>query len=99
MTLGANVKEQGICFLICLAVGLAVGIFALLYLRKARPLERALTDFFATVCIAAAFIVCVEFVLGGKPELYALTAYLLGVAVLPTSVKIYRKHKGKFGKK
>ena len=54
MTLGANVKEQGICFLICLAVGLAVGIFALLYLR---------------------------------------------VAVLPTSVKIYRKHKGKFGKK
>ncbi|MCM1306319.1 MAG: hypothetical protein NC037_04925 [Bacteroides sp.] len=81
--LGANAKVQAIRFALCLALGIASGIVALLYLRKARPVERALTDFFATVCIGALFIVCVEFFLDGKFELYGLAAYALGVIPIP----------------
>lgn len=81
--LGANAKVQAIRFALCLALGLASGIIALLYLRKARPVERALTDFFATVCIGGLFIVCLEFFLDGKFELYGLTAFVLGILPIP----------------
>ena len=50
---------------------------------RARPVERALTDFFATVCIGGLFIVCVEFFLDGKFELYGFVAYVLGVLPIP----------------
>ena len=40
--LGANAKAQAICFALCLAAGLVGGIFALLFLRKANPIERAI---------------------------------------------------------
>lgn len=81
--LGANAKEQAVRFALCLAVGLAAGVIALLYLRKARPFERALTDFFATVCIGALFIVCLEFFLDGKPELYGICAYAISTLAVP----------------
>jgi len=85
--LGANAKVQAVRFALCLALGLAAGIIALLYLRKAAPAERALTDFFATVCIGGLFIVCVEFFLDGKPELYGFVAYGLGTAAVPLTAK------------
>lgn len=81
--LGANAKVQAVRFALCLALGLAAGIIALLYLRKARPVERALTDFFATVCIGGLFIVCLDFFLDGKFELYGLTAFALGIIPIP----------------
>ncbi len=87
LNLGANAGVQAIRFALCLAVGLGAGIIALLYLRKARPVERALTDFFATVCIGGLFAVCVEFFLGGKFELYGGIAYLLGTAVIPLAAR------------
>lgn len=95
--LGANAKAQAIRFALCLALGLAAGIVALLYLRKARPVERALTDFFATVCIGALFVVCVEFFMDGKFELYGFLAYALGVVPIPLItrkilVRKQRKH-------
>ena len=85
--LGANAGVQAVRFALCLAVGLIAGIIALLYLRKARPVERALTDFFATVCIGILFVVCLEFFLDGKPELYGVASYLFGTAVIPLLVK------------
>lgn len=85
--LGANARVQAVRFALCLAVGLAAGVIALLYLRKARPLERALTDLFVTVCIGALFILCVEFFLDGRIELYGIVAYLSGVAALPAAVR------------
>lgn len=88
--LGANAKAQAICFALCFLVGLASGIIALLYFRKANPLERALTDFVATVLIGGAFLVCVEFFLDGKAELYGAIAFALGATVIPV---VYRKIK------
>ena len=85
--LGANASVQAVRFALCLALGLVSGIIALLYLRKARPVERALTDFFATVCIGALFAVCVEFFLDGKFELYGLAAYVLGLLPIPLIVR------------
>ena len=92
--LGANARVQAIRFALCLALGLAAGIIALLYLRKARPVERALTDFFATVCIGGLFIVCLEFFLDGKFELYGLAAFVLGIVPIPliTRKLLMRKH-------
>lgn len=88
VSLGANAHVQAVRFALCFALGIAAGTVALLYLRKASPLERALTDFFATACIAMLFLVCVEFFLNGKPELYGAIAYVAGVIVLPL---IFRK--------
>lgn len=81
--LGANALDQLTRFALCLALGLAAGVVALLYLRRARPAERALTDFFATVCIGALFALCVEFFLDGKFELYGLVAFFLGILPIP----------------
>lgn len=86
--LGANAKTQAICFALCFAVGLASGIAALLYFRKANPIERALTDLFATVIIGCAFLTCVEFFLDGKIELYGAIAFFTGVIVIPL---VYKK--------
>ena len=98
--LGANAKVQAIRFALCLALGLASGIIALLYLRKARPVERALTDFFATVCIGGLFIVCMEFFLDGKFELYGLAAFVLGIVPIPliTRKLLMRKQTSSDGK-
>lgn len=94
--LGANAKVQLVRFLLCLAAGLAAGVIALLYLRKARPFERALTDLFATLCIGGIFILCVEFFLDGKIELYGMVAYLIGTASIPL---IFRKIKSAMEKR
>ncbi|MDE5601934.1 MAG: hypothetical protein K2J16_05495 [Clostridia bacterium] len=88
--LGANAGTQAVRFALCLAVGLAAGVIALLYLRKANPVERALTDLFATVCIGALFVLCVEFILNGKIELYGIVAYLLGTAAIPIAIRKMR---------
>ena len=88
--LGANAGTQAVRFALCLAAGLLAGVVALLYLRRARPLERALTDLFATVCIGALFVLCVEFILNGKIELYGIVAYLLGTAAIPIAVRKIR---------
>lgn len=81
--LGANAKTQAICFAFCLLAGLAGGLFALLYLRKSKPLERALTDLFATVCIGGIFIVCTEWIMQGKIQLYGVFAFFAGVSTPP----------------
>ena len=99
LRLGANAAEQAACFGLCLAVGLAAGVFALLYLRKAKPVERDLTDFFATVCLALGYVACMQFFLSGKPEPYGLLAYALGASVLPTAVFKLRKLWAKRSKK
>lgn len=97
--LGANAKSQALCFAFCLLAGLAAGLFALLYLRKARPLERALTDLFATLCIAAAFIACVEWIMQGKFQLYGAVAFAAGVCAPSTLVSGIKKLKRKKTKK
>lgn len=97
--LGANAKNQAICFLFCLLVGLAGGLFALLYLRKAKPLERALTDFFATVCISGAFIACVEWIMQGKIQLYGVFSFGFGVFIPPFLFSKIRNHVRKREKK
>ena len=81
--LGANAKVQLVRFALCLALGLAAGVIALLYLRKARPFERVITDLFATLFIGGLFIICIEFFLDGKIELYGAIAYLAGTAGVP----------------
>lgn len=85
--LGANAKIQLVRFALCLAAGLVAGVIALLYLRKARPFERALTDLFATLCIGGIFIACIEFILDGKIELYGALAYLAGTVSLPIAFR------------
>ena len=84
--LGANAKAQAICFALCLAAGLVGGIFALLFLRKANPIERALTDLFACALIGGAFYLTVEFIMQGDLSLYGTAAFLIGTAALPFSV-------------
>ncbi len=84
LSVGANAASQAVRFSLCLLAGIASGAVALLYFRKARPLERALTDFFATVVIGGIFIICIEFFLNGKPELYGAAAFLAGTALVPT---------------
>ncbi len=84
--LGANAKAQAICFALCLVAGLVGGIFALLFLRKANPIERALTDLFACALIGGAFYLTVEFIMQGDISLYGTAAFLIGTAVLPFSV-------------
>ncbi len=90
INLGANAKSQAIGFSLCLLAGFISGIFALMYFRKSGVAERILTDAFATVCIFGAFLVCVEFVLDGKIELYGAIAYVLGVTIIPF---VYKKLK------
>lgn len=89
--LGANVKAQAICFALCFAIGLAGGVFALLFLRKANPLERALTDIFGSVLITGAFFCAFYFVMQGEPTLYGIAAFILGVALVPLCVRKMRK--------
>lgn len=84
--LGANAKAQAICFALCLAAGLVGGVFALLFLRKANPVERALTDLFACALIGGAFYLTVEFIMQGDLSLYGTAAFLLGTAIIPFSV-------------
>jgi len=95
LSIGANAASQAVRFALCLLAGLASGTVALLYFRKARPIERALTDFFATVVIGGIFIICIEFFLNGKPELYGAAAFIGGTALVPLAfLKIrtaYRK--------
>lgn len=91
--LGANAKLQAIRFALCLLVGLASGIFALLYFRKSSTAERALTDCFATLAIGGIFVVCVEFFLDGKFEIYGAVAYILGCAIIPCVYKLIKRLK------
>lgn len=92
INLGANAKSQAICFGFCLLAGLVSGIFALLYFRKSSVAERILTDAFATILIAGVFLLCVEFVLDGKIELYGAISYALGVCFIPF---IYKRVKSR----
>ncbi len=99
--LGANVKSQAVCFALCFAIGLVCGIVALLYFRKSGRLERALTDFFATVVIGAIFILCVEYVMQGAIRFYGICAFFVGTAGVPfiySKVK-RRKARSKIHKK
>lgn len=83
ISLGANAKTQAICFVLCFAIGLIAGVFALLYFKKSRFFERALTDFFATCAIGLGLFCCIEFFMQGYAALYGICAYFLGVCTLP----------------
>ena len=91
VALGARAADQAAAFGLCFALGLAAGIFALLYLRRSSPLERALCDLFATLALAAGALLSTELFLGGKPELYGIFAYLAGASVLPMSVRFIKR--------
>lgn len=91
VSLGARAGQQAAAFGLCFATGLVAGIFALLYLRRAGFWERLLSDLFASAALAAGAMICCEFFLGGKPELYGIVAYLAGASVLPLIVKTARK--------
>lgn len=93
--LAANAGAQAARFGLCLACGLVAGVVGLLYLRRARPIERALTDLFATLFIAAGLVACVEFVLGGAPEPYGVVAYILGACALPFATKKLKARRAK----
>ena len=93
--LGANTKAQAICFALCLASGIGAGFFALLYSRKAGFFERALTDLFATAAIGAGFVACLEFFMQGKPSIYGICAYVLGVCAPPFLLAKIRRRKRK----
>ena len=91
VSLGARADRQAAAFGLCFALGLAAGIFALLYLRKSSAIERVLCDLFATLALAAGALLCTEFFLGGKPEPYGIVAYLAGASVLPLSARLVRR--------
>ncbi len=92
MNLGANAKEQAIIFALCFCAGLVGGIISLLFLRKARPVERAFTCFFACVGIACAFVATVEFIMQGKILFYGTIGYAIGVFVPPiVTIKIKKR--------
>ncbi len=93
IALGANAKAQAICFALCFAAGLVAGVPALLYLRRASAAERILTDLFATLVIAGGLILCAEFILDGKCELYAALAYAAGCASVPLTICALRRAK------
>lgn len=93
--LGANAPMQLKGLGLCFATGLGFGLIALLYLRKAGKLERALTDLFATLALGAGFLMCAELFLGGVPELYGLVGYLAGTAALPLIAATVRKRLSK----
>ena len=97
IALGANTRAQLVNFAVCLAVGCAAGIVALLYFRRSSVAERFVTDLFATLVTGGGYIAVVMFVFGGKFELYGLVSYALGVCVLPAvyiAVKRLRAKKG-----
>lgn len=81
--MGANWVEQLISFLTSFGFGLLAGVPALLILRRARPLERALTDFTACALIIAAFVLSAEIGCDGKFAFYNLLAFIAGLIVIP----------------
>lgn len=93
LDIGANALSQLYRFALCLLLGIGSGVFALLYFRKASFFERMLTDFFATVCIGGAFILCIEFALSGKFEIYGAMGFLMGCLAIPSIFKFAKKRK------
>ena len=89
--IAANVKNQAEKFGICLSIGLAFGVFALLYFRRSSWAETFVTDLFATLAVGAGFVICHQLVFVGKFELYALLAYSVGVAVIPILFRVAKK--------
>lgn len=100
ISLGARAEAQAAAFGLCFAAGIAAGIFALLYFRRSNFAERVLSDLFATLALAAGAVLCAEFFLDGKPELYGIAAYLAGASVLPIAYKAIKKRRSaKCGKR
>ncbi len=91
ISLGANAPLQALSFLLCFSVGIAFSLVTLLYKIKANPIERALVDLFATLVIGGGFVVCCEFFLNGKLELYGLLAYTLGIVTIPTVFRLFKR--------
>lgn len=89
--IAANAAAQAVRFGLSFSIGLAAGVVALLYLRPARPVERALSDLFATLLIVAILIINIEYVLGGVAEPYGIVAYILGVCVPPLAARQIKK--------
>lgn len=87
LSLGANAGLQAAKFALCLAVGTAVGLVALLYFRKSEKAERFVTDLFATLVLGGGYIFCIHFFFEGKFEFYGLAAYVLGTAIIPAIFK------------
>lgn len=79
MIAGVAWSSQLLSFLIMLAFGLAGGICALLYKRKARTPERFLTDFAATTAIGALFFLGIETGCDGQLRAFAFLAFALGI--------------------
>ena len=91
LSLGANAGLQAAKFALCLAVGTAVGIIALLYFRKSGKAERFLTDLFATLVLGGGYIFCLHFFFEGKFELYGLVSYLVGTTIIPAIFKALQR--------
>ncbi len=93
--LGASTKAQAINFAVCLGVGVAIGIVALLYFRRSSVAERFVTDLFATLVLGGGYIGVVQLVFGGKFELYGLVSYALGACVVPCLYLAVKKLRAK----
>lgn len=79
MIVGASWSLQLIAFAEAFALGIAGGIPSLLFLRKARPLERALTDFTAVLCNLALYLLAIQLGADGAVNTYTIVAYALGL--------------------
>ncbi len=91
--LGASAKAQGICFALCFVVGLGGGVIALLYYNKNNGIERIIIDLIATLMIGGLYILCQEFFMDGKFEIYSLVAYSLGTLIIPLIVRAIKNYK------
>jgi hypothetical protein len=78
MIAGASWSLQLLSFAIVFAFGLASGVAALLFKRKARPIERALTDFFAVIAMGGLFLSATELGCDGQLRAFGIAAFLLG---------------------
>ncbi len=93
--LGASAKAQGISFALCFIVGLGGGIIALLYYNKNSGIERIIIDLIATLMIGGLYIVCQEFFMDGKFEIYSLVAYMVGTIIIPLIVRAIKNYKNR----
>jgi|GEM_PF-5277163 len=92
---GANWKIQAVKFALAFAVGVALGLPALLYFRHSNKAERFVTDLFATMCIGGGYALVLEVLFGGSFEVYGIVAYLFGVSVLPCAFKLFKSLRSK----
>lgn len=85
--IGVSWSSQLVAFLICFAFGILGSFVCLLFFRKARPLERALTDLVSVLVLISLFLLSIELGCDGKIKIYSIIAFLLALPVIPKGYK------------